>query len=204
MYKKTYAALAAAALLLACTTASAQVGNGGGTYAGVDKANPQPARIVSQFVDTAQVLLAADATLLTALGAKDQADKVSADARALTPESSRSQLESAIKAQTDGGQAIEQKLGGKVELDDAARSQFGGGVSELARGLVQYSAMSADLVDLKKYVKPTGGAASSALYLSKALPGSSKEVAQTLKAAVAYARANNIPVSAEATAAAAQ
>lgn len=184
--------LAGAALALACGAASAQLGNGGGTYAGVDKVNTNPVQIVSAFVGITKTVLAGDAGMLGALGLKEQAGKAGAAAAALEAGPSRSQIEDVLKLQADNSQALEAKMAGKAELSDAAKQEFGSGVADLASGMMQYAAMSKDLFDLKKTVRPIGGPASSALYVSKSLPGSVKELGQTLKAAVAFAKANNI------------
>ncbi|NGZ83653.1 hypothetical protein [Duganella aceris] len=194
--------LAAAALLLACGSAAAQLGNGGGTYAGVDKININPPAIVAQFVGNAQALLNADKTLLAAVGLPELAAKAGAEAGALAPDATRAQIENALKTQSDSGQALEQQLA-KAKLDDAARLQFSMGIGDLARGVIQYAGMSRDLVEMRKAIKPAGAAGASSIYLTKALPGAVKELGQTLKAVVDYAKANNItlpPVAAEALA----
>ena len=189
---KYFNKLAGATLLLACTTAWAQLGNGASTYAGVDKVNLNPPAIVAQYVDNAQTLLNADKTLLGAVGLADLAAKAGTEAAALTADASRSQIESALKTQADSGQALEQKMAAKTELNDAAKQQFSAGVGDLSRGLIQVSGMSRDLTDIRKTLKPGNSASITAIYLSKALPGSVKELGQTLKTAVAYAKANNI------------
>lgn len=192
--------LAGMALLLACGGAWAQLGNGGGTYAAIDKLSFNPPAIVAAFVGNAQTLLNADKTLLNAVGLPELAAKAAAEAGALAPDATRAQIESVLKTQSDSGQAIEQQLA-KAKLDDAAKLQFSLGIGDLARGVIQYASMSRDLIDMRKALKPAGAAGASSVYLTKALPGTVKELGQTLKAVVAYARANNItlpPAAAEA------
>lgn len=192
-------ALAGAALLLACSIASAQLGNGGGTYAGVDKANPNAPDILGTYVDHAKTTLNASQVLLNAVGLAEEAGKAGAEAQALSADATRSKIESSLKVQADGGQALVQKLAAKPELNDATRQQFANGVAELSRGYLAEAALSRDLVDIRKTLKGSNAASISVLYLSKALPGAVKELGQTLQAAAAYAKANNITLPQAAT-----
>lgn len=192
-------ALAGAALLLACGIASAQLGNGGGTYAGVDKANPNAPDILGTYVDHAKTTLNASQVLLNAVGLAEEAGKAGAEAQGLSADATRSKIESSLKVQADGGQTLVQKLAAKPELNDAARQQFANGVAELSRGYLAEAGLSRDLVDIRKTLKGSNAASISVLYLSKALPGAVKELGQTLQAAAAYAKANNITLPQTAT-----
>nr|WP_315251431.1 hypothetical protein [uncultured Duganella sp.] len=192
-------ALAGAALLLACGIASAQLGNGGGTYAGVDKANPNAPDILGTYVEHAKTTLNAGQVLLNAVGLAEEAGKAGAEAQGLSADATRSKIESSLKVQADGGQALMQKLAAKPALSDAARQQFTNGVAELSRGYLAEAALSRDLVDIRKTLKGSNAASISVLYLSKALPGAVKELGQTLQAAAAYAKANNITLPQAAT-----
>jgi hypothetical protein len=202
---KCFKALAGAALLLACGLASAQlpIGNGGALFSGVNKANPNPSQILDIYIGNAQALLNANKDLLSAVGLSEPAARAGAEAQNLTPQSSRSQIENALKIQADSGQALTQKLAAGEALSAAGKLQFITGVTALSHGLIASAGMSRDLVDIRKTLKGANGAAISVLYLSKALPGSVREVGQTLQAAVAYAKANNLtlpPVANEALA----
>ncbi len=189
--------LASAALLLVCGAAAAQLGNGGSTYAGVDKVNLNPAQIVAQFVVTTQSLLAADAGLLTALGQKDAAAKAGAESHKLPPDATRSALETALKVQADSNRVLERQMSATAALTDADKQAFSTHLGALARGIIDYAAMAGDTADLRKSMKANGGAASSALYAIKALPSSVKDLGQTLKSAISYAKANDIALPAE-------
>lgn len=203
MASKHLKQLAVSALLLACGAASAQLGNGGGKYEGVDKGRINPQQVVDHFVETTQSLLGADNRLLAAVGLPDLAAKASAEANALASNMTRAQFESALNAQAEVGQALQQKLAAKAALDDGAKLQFSSAVGQYADGLIVYAGLSRDLIQARKTMSNTGGAASSATYLAKALPGAVKDMGATLKAAVDYAKANNItlpPSAAEALA----
>jgi hypothetical protein len=197
---KYFKALASAALLMACSLASAQlpIGNGGALFAGVDKANPNAPQILGIYLENARTLLNADRDLLAAVGLSEQAAKTAAEAQGLAADASRSQIENALKVQADSGQALVQKLSANPELSAAGRLQFIASVGALSRGLMAASGMSRDLTDIRKTLKGSNSAAISVLYLAKALPGSVKELGQTLQAAVTYAKANNITLPPEA------
>ncbi|TFW30077.1 hypothetical protein [Duganella callida] len=198
---KYFTPLAGAALLLASGAASAQLGNGGGTYAGIDKVNTNPPAIVAGYIETQLEVLNADSKLLAAFGLGDQALKAGAEAGALTPGATRAQIESALKVQADSGQALQDKLAAKAPLNGQAAVEFSSAIGDLSRGLINEAGMARDLVEVRKTLTTNGGAAASVIYLSKALPGAARDLGKTLQAAVDYARANNItlpPVASEA------
>ena len=202
---KYFKILAGTALLLGCGLASAQlpVGNGGALFSGIEKANPNAQQILGVYIANAQSLLNTNKDLLGTVGLGEQAAKAGAEAQGLTQESSRSQIENALKVQAESGQALAQKLTANSELSAAGRLQFIAGVSDLSRGLIASSGMSRDLTEIRKTLKGSNSAAITVLYLAKALPGAVKELGQTLQAAVTYAKANNItlpPVANEALA----
>ncbi|MES2263479.1 MAG: hypothetical protein V4724_33585 [Pseudomonadota bacterium] len=199
MIKYYMGALAGAASILASGAAYAQLGNGGATFSDVEHLSGNGADVVARYVGLAQGVMNAESTLLAAVNLKAAADKAANQGKGLTPDATRGTLESAIKVQVESGQILEQQLGGKAaELNEANKKQFGDGVRELARGVTEYAGMSKDLTGLKKTLKPTGGTATSALYLSKTLPETVKELTHTLKSAIDYSKANNIPVPQEA------
>lgn len=185
-------ALAGAVLALACGVASAQLGNGGGTYAGVDKANPSAPDILGNYIDNAKTLLNASQLLLNAVGLPDEAGKAGAEAQGLSADTTRAKVETSLKVQADSGQALAQQLATKPALNDAARQQFSNGVAELSRGYLAQAAMARDLSDIRKTLKGANAPAIAVLYLAKALPGAVKQLGQTLQAAAAYAKANNL------------
>jgi len=187
-------ALAGAALLLACTGASAQLpkGNGGAEYNAMTKKELNVPELLRDYIGVAQGLLNAEKEMLSAVGLSEPAARAGTEAQALGPASTRSQFENALKVQADSLQALRQKLDSKPALDDATRQQFANGLGELSRGWMSNAELSRTLVENRKILKADGAIGAAALYLSKALPGTSRELGQTLQAAAAYAKANNI------------
>lgn len=195
--------LAGAALLLACGMAPAQlpIGNGGTLFAGIDKANPNAPEILSGYIDHARTTLHGEQALLGAIGLTDLAARAGAQAQGLGADATRSTIETALQVQSDSGQALVEALAGQPPLSDAARQQFANGVAALSRGYLGTAGMARELVDIRKTLKAANAPAISVLYLSKALPGTVRELGQTLRAAAAYARANNITLPPATTAA---
>jgi hypothetical protein len=191
-------AIAGVALVLVSGFASAQLGGfakslgGGGGGATAEQ-------IVTKYVGAAQSVMRADAGMLSAVGLKDEAEKASVQAKNLTEGATKNSLEEASAVQTASSAALEKALKGKkIEMDDASKKQFAGGVAELAKGVIQYVGMSKDVSGFKPGLSSIGNSAGSALYVAKNLPDSIKSLGSTLKLAIDFAKTNNIPVPKEA------
>jgi hypothetical protein len=134
------------------------------------------------------------------VGLKDEAEKASVQAKNLTEGATKNSLEEASAVQTASSKALEQQLSGKkVEMDAASKKQFGDGVLELSKGVIQYVGMTKDVAGFKPSVTSLGNSAGSAIYVAKSLPDSIKNLGHTLKMAIDFSKANNIPVPKEAT-----
>ncbi|MES2126692.1 MAG: hypothetical protein V4463_05420 [Pseudomonadota bacterium] len=202
--KSLYAQLmVAATLLLGSSAAFAQLGNGGAAYADKDGGGNVAGPLLNKFVAGSQSVLAGEAGMLGALGLKADADKASAQLKALEQEVTRGVLEAMIKGQADSNAALVQKLGAAVTLDADAKMQFGSGVTELARGMTQYAGLTQDAATVKKTMRGGASGTSPALYAAKALSSSLDELKRTLKMALDVAKANNIALGPEAAEAAA-
>lgn len=193
-------AISGIALVLASGIASAQLGgfakslgvggSGGGATA---------EQIVAKYVGGTQSVMRADANMLAAVGLKDEAEKAAVQAKNLTEGATKNSLEEAAAVQTASSKALEEKLSGKkIEMDAASKKQFADGLVDLAKGVVQYVGMSKDVSGFKPSAASLGNAAGSALYVAKGLPDSIKGLGHTLKTAIDFAKANNIPVPKEA------
>ncbi len=201
MKNKTLTVMVGAALLLGSGAASAQLGGFaksllGNTGSGGSVTADQ---IVSKYIGGAHSVMLADANMLAAVGLKDEAEKASVQAKNLTEGATKNSLEDASKVQTDSSKALEEKIQGKkVVMDAASKKQFGDGMSELAKGVIQYVSMSKDVAGFKPSITSLGGGAMSALYVVKNLPDSVQNLAHTLKMAMDFSKANGIPVPKEA------
>lgn len=193
-------AISAVALVLVSGIASAQLGGFAKSLTGASGGSGASAeQIVTRYVGGAQSVMRADAGMLAAVGLKDEAEKASVQAKNLTEGATKNSLEEATAVQTASSAALEQALKGKkVEMDAASKKQFAAGVGELAKGVLQYVGMSKDVAGFKPGVSSIGNSAGSALYVAKSLPDSIKNLGSTLKLAIEFSKANNIPVPKEA------
>jgi hypothetical protein len=201
MKRNIITAILGVAILAASGLASAQLGGfgklgGGGNSGG---AGPTADQIVSKYVKGTQSVMRANANMLSAVGLKVEGEKAALQAKNLTEGATKDSLEDASKVQTESSKALEAKLGGeKFKMDEASKKQYGEGMVDLAKGIIQYVSLSKDVSGFKPTLTSIGGASGSALYVAQSLPGSVKNLSQTLKMAINFSKANGIPVPKEA------
>jgi len=195
MRKQIAVALAALAAL-SFGNAQAQLGNGGGTYAGVERGEISAGQFVEHYVGVAKRTLAAESGLLSAFGLTMDAQSATDASHQLDAPVTRGVLEDVLQRQADAARALEQKLGAGQPLQGEDRVRFQQEVFALAQSLNANDALSKDLaINRKKLSAARGADATQAVYLSKALPDHVKTLQQTLQAAQTYASAQKIPVS---------
>lgn len=200
MKKITLAALIATASLLSANGAHAQFGDLKKSLGGGDKSSGISAeQIVSKYVGGSKSVLQADGKMLDAVGLKEQGAIASLQAQNLTEGASKDNLEETAKIQTDSSKALEEKLNGKkVTMDAASKKLFADGVKDLAGGVIQYVGMSKEASGFKPNLGSISGSGKSAVYVVKSLPSSIKNLGSTLKLAIEFSKANDIPVPKEA------
>jgi len=192
MRKQIAIALAA----LSFGSAHAQLGNGGGTYAGIERGEISAGQFVEHYVGAAKQVLSAESGLLTAFGLTTDAQNATAASHQLDAPVTRGILEDVLQRQADAAKALQQKLAASQPLQGDERAHFQQEVQALAQALNASDALSKDLsANRKKLSAARGADATQAVYLSKALPDHVRILQQTLEAALAYARAQKIPVS---------
>jgi hypothetical protein len=151
---------------------------------------------VEQYVDVAKRMLSAESGLLSAFGLTMDAQSAVAASHQLDAPVTRSVLEDVLQRQADAAKALQQKLAGSQALQGEERARFQQEVQALGQSLTATDALAKDLGASRKKLSAARGAdATQALYLSKALPEHVKSIQQALEAALAYARAQKIPVS---------
>lgn len=187
-----------ASLLALSGLASAQFGGLAGALGGGKGVTAE--QIVKKYVTGTQSVMKADATMLAALGLKEQADKASLEAQNLTEGATKDSLQGASKTQSDSSKLLEEQMKGKkVAMDDASKQRFAEGVLDLSKGVIQYVGMSKDVGSFKPSVTSIGASAGSALFIAQNLPTSIKAVGNSLKVAIDFAKNNNIPLPKEAS-----
>jgi hypothetical protein len=188
--------LGAALATLSCT-ASAQFGGllkGNSSGSGVSAE-----QIVKRYVGGARNVMQANANMLDAVGLKTEAGQAAAQVANLTEGATKDALEDANKTQTENSKALEMKLSdSKTTLDAGAKKKFSAGLGDLAKGVIQYVGLAKEVGGFKPGMGSINATGNSALFVAKSLPGSTKNLAQTLKMAIEFSKANDIPVPKEA------
>jgi len=144
-----------------------------------------------KFVTSTLDAMAAQASMLTAVGLTEQAATVTAQAKELSRGSPAGVIERVMAARAAGALALNAKLGGLV-LDAAKKPQFGADIDALALAIKHYDQLTTDLPMLKAQLRGAGDKGRSGLFVAKSIADYKRDMRQDLAAAVAFARANNI------------
>lgn len=162
-------------------------------------------QLVKQYVSAAQSVLDGDTKMAEALGLTNNAASNRAASAALTDGATKGALSDADKASSDTSSAVADKLKNAGNLDAPAKAKFAAGISSLAQGLVKYVGMkgafdsfASSLSSASPMMLPK---LQSGAYIVSSLPSNLKTLTSSLKNAIAYAKAHDIAVSNDATAA---
>ena len=205
MNKKYAGIVVGIAIALASAPTYAQLGGLAGSLLGGKNSNStsksiSAENIVKKYVDGSKDVMTADVHLLNALGLKEQAAKEELAAKNLTEGATASGLEDAVAIQTESSKALAEKMNEeKVVMDDKSKKTYTKGLLYLAKGMLKYKGLTSDVKSYTPSVSSIETAGNSALYIAKSLPTSSKNLYETLKKAVSFARENKIEVPKEAT-----
>lgn len=202
MNKKYVGIFLGIAIALASAPTYAQLGGLAGSLMGGKSSSSSVTAesIVKKYVDGSRDVMTADVHLLNALGLKEQAAKEELAAKNLTEGATASGLEDAVKVQTESSKALAEKMDEKkVVMDEQSKKTYTKGLLYLAKGIVKYTSLTSDVKSYSPSVSSIGTAGNSALYIAKSLPTSSKNLYETLKKAVSFARENKIEVPKDAT-----
>jgi hypothetical protein len=192
MQNKFLALCAVAAIFANPGIAQAQVGNGGATYADVTNKSAW-SDFTPKFVTATLDAMAAQASMMTALGMTEQAASVTAQAKELTRDTPPGTVETIMATRTSAAQALAAKLAGAgVTFDAAKKPQFGADIDALARTIKLYEEISADLPWLKAQLRGAGAKGRTGLFVAKSIPNYTRDLKAELATAVAFARANEI------------
>ncbi|HXA48585.1 MAG TPA: hypothetical protein VNW52_13200 [Burkholderiaceae bacterium] len=199
MKKIAIGLVAGLALVAASGSAFAQLGGLiGGLKGGGSSVSPD--QIVNEYVAGSQSVLTANSFMLEAVGQKDEAAKAALEAKNLTQGATSDSLSEAERVQTESSKSLEDALNGKkITMDEASKKKFSQGMVNLAQGVVLYVKMAVDVKGFKPGITSIGASATGAIYVVKTLPESTQNVATTMKAAIAFSKANDIPVPKEAS-----
>jgi hypothetical protein len=199
MKKISLQLLLSTSLVLCANTAFAQLGGFSNPLKSGSSSGASPEQIVSKYVAGSQKVMQADSKMLEAVGLKDEAAKAALHAKNLTEGATKDNLEEANKVQTSSSKALEEKLNGKkITMDADSKKLFSSGLQELATGIIMYVGMSKDAAGFKPSMSSLGSSTKTAIYAAGTVPSSIKNLASTLKLAIEFSKANDIPVPKEA------
>jgi hypothetical protein len=181
----------------------------GGSSSNADAAAQQD-QLVNAYVGADKEVLTAQAKMADAVGLKDRAAQLQATSDALGAGATKESLEQSETMQSEASQEIQAKLkDGNTKLDAAGKKKFSEGLGSLGRGIAKYANLKGPIANFQSAVSGSGitgalGAASklnAGRYIVTSTPGHVKNLSSTLSNAVSYAKSNDIPVPADATAA---
>ena len=177
---------------------------GSGSGGGADLSGQQDA-LVRGYVAANKEVLSANALMAEALGLKGEAATSAATASSLTEGATKDALEESNKAVAASTNAVAAELAKQPVLDANSKALYSKGLLTLATGVTKFVGVgknvgamgsnlkSAPLTQLPKL--------QSAAYVVSNFPSSMGNVSDALKNAIAFARSQDIPVPADATAA---
>lgn len=181
-----------------------------GGSASTSDAAAQQDQLVNAYVGADKEVLAAQSKMADAVGLKDRAAQLQATSDALGAGATKESLEQSETMQSEASQEIQAKLkDGNTKLDAAGKKKFSEGLGLLGRGIAKYATLKGPIANFQSAVSGSGitgalGAASklnAGRYIVTSTPGHVKNLSSTLSNAVSYAKSNDIPVPADATAA---
>src|SRR5882757_5444747 len=173
-------------------------GFGGKSSGGPDLMVSQTS-LVTSYVAASKDVLTSQSKMLQALGLKDQGAKAQAEADALNSGATTVNLESAASVQSESSKALSDALKASVpNLDAESKKTYALGLGSLASGLNKYTGMRSNIDGFN------GGLAGASVlqapklrsgaYIVKTFPGNMQRLTETMKNAVAFARAHGIEV----------
>lgn len=192
MQNKFLALCAVAAIFANPGIATAQVGNGGAAYSDVNGKNAW-ADFTPRFVTATLDAMAAQASMMSALGLAEQAAVVTAQAKDLNRDTPPGMVDSIMTARLKAAQALSAKLAtAGLTLDEGKKAQFGADIDAVARSIKLYEEISTDLPWMKTQLRGAGAKGRTGLFVAKSIPDYTRDMKVELAAAAAFAKANNI------------
>lgn len=188
--------MAMAALATASVSNALQLGNGGATYSGLSS-QTRPEEFLGKFVELAHADMAANTTLLNALGVADGA------LLALDMKASIGDITNATVAAGATHQLVTQALGTRIELSEANKTNFANGALALTKAALDFTALTKNIGATKQALTTAGAPARVALYAARCTPEAAAQLRAEVKAVVAFANANQVRLAPEVSEAAA-
>jgi hypothetical protein len=181
-------------------SASAQMpnfGKSGGSSGGVTAE-----QLVKDYVAADKDVIGAQSRLALALGLKEHAQKLEVASDSLKEGATKDGLNDTAKVQGEAGKAVDEALKtSNGKLDTASKAKYTEGLALLGRGVIKYVAMKSTISGYKPSVTSLGASANAASFVVSTAPQQMTTLGGTLSRAIDFAKANDIPIPADATSA---
>lgn len=191
-----------AALASAGGANALQLGNGGTTYSDL-LANIRPEDFLGKFVELAHADVAANTTLMNALGVADAAKPATGALQALDMKATTGDITNATAAAGATHQLVTQTLGKRIELTEANKAAFASGALALTQAARDFTALTKNIGNTKQALTTAGAPGRIALYAARCSPDVAAQLRAEVKAVVAFASANQVTLAPEVNEAAA-
>lgn len=162
--------------------------------------------LVRGYIAASKDVLYANAKLAEALGLKDEAAKVKAEADSFKEGATKDSAEAANKAVAASTDLVAKKIATQPAMDAQSKSIYAQGLVLLAAGLTQYVGVGKDVSHMSSSIK---GASPlqlpkllSAVYVVTKFPEAMTSVSGAMQNAVSFAQSSGIPLPSDAGAAA--
>lgn len=185
-----------AALAWAGGANALQLGNGGTTYSDL-LSNIRPEEFLGKFVELAHADVAANTTLLHALGVADAAKPATGALQALDMKATTGDITNATAAAGATHQLVTQTLGTRMELSEANKMNFANGALALAQAARDFTALTKNIGNTKQALMTAGAPARIALYAARCTPDVAAQLRAEVKAVVAFANAHQVMLAPE-------
>jgi hypothetical protein len=179
-------------------------GVGSSSTSGADLGAQQDS-LVKGYAAANKDVLNGHALMEQALKISDDSVNAKATADALTDGATKDNLEAANKAVAASSDRVVAELAKAPKLDAEAKTTYARGLGSLATGVIKYVGVGKNVKDMGSSLKTASPMMlpklSSAVYVVSKFPDSLQTVGKALKAAVDFAKNNDIPVPPDATSA---
>ena len=197
MINRRYQLFAFVLAMFASTLAFAQFGGLGNVIGGASSGgsgSATPGKIVSTYVKGQSHVLRGQQSMINALGLKNEEAKLVLEAKALTSNPTKSEVEASKTVIENGSKALTDAMNNHAgKMSEASKKEFSKGVESLARGVREYVTMSNDARGFKPSIGSMDSTTMAAAAIVPSLPSSIESLTTTLKAAINFMQENKMP-----------
>jgi hypothetical protein len=177
------------------------LGGGGSKSAPAADLGGQQTALLKTYSDAGQTVLAANTHFGEALQIKEVVERAKVTSDQLKGGATKDSLSSTAVTISETTQSISDALKANPTLDKAAKATYAKGLVTLVSGIKKYAGMSTDVSNMSSALSANPLSAANyapSVTVVKDFPTSMKTLKESLTNAIAFAKANDIPVPADA------